>query len=429
MLIHKATKALKLLEKFDISIKPVLGAARDWLDKKLWASIRITQDCDVAPAFTEWLTRLDYSKKASQVRAASTAGKPALPTVGNHMFTWREKLLLLSIEEESVGSWGAKNITSTIRILGGSRQDIDDLLTEMRGCFNSGHADKIPIYGNPSGYWGRLAIKDPRPLNTLYYEEGLVEEILGEVKGFFAAKEQYAKRGIPWRRGFLIHGEPGNGKTTLVLGIATQMNMPIYSLSSRVGSKFNEAISQIPSKSILLIEEIDTFVTNRVKDKNSRTSNLDDDEDEENEVQMTDKQLLAEFLNSLDGLCSAEGIVIFATTNYVSRLDKALTRTGRFDRQYELKNCTPEVAGRLFKSSFSDKDSSAFSKRFEKLDKSVSDAQEMISRLINEEEIKHLKKLAKPVPRTRTPKSSPTPKPANKAAAKPVSKRKKASAS
>ena len=89
-------------------------------------------------------------------------------------------------------------------------------------------------------------------------------------------------------------------------------------------------VDDLPVGTLLLIEDVDCVF----KDKRSTTA----------ETGVT----LSGLLNALDGVSSREGRVLFLTTNHPERLDPALVRPGRVDRQIELGFATPDQARRLF---------------------------------------------------------------------------------
>src|SRR5699024_6307842 len=120
---------------------------------------------------------------------------------------------------------------------------------------------------------------------------------------------------IPYKRGILLYGSPGNGKTTLVKSIAGSVSAPIvywqiteYTTSYSIQEVFTSVSKMAPM--ILVIEDIDSMPLE------SRSV----------------------FLNTLDGATSKEGIFLIGTTNYPEKIDPALiNRAGRFDRAYEIK--------------------------------------------------------------------------------------------
>ena len=80
------------------------------------------------------------------------------------------------------------------------------------------------------------------------------------------------------------------------------------------------------------------------KDKDNMAGSFDDEEEEPRKSLVT----LAGLLNVLDGVTSQEGRIVIMTSNFASKLDKALTRPGRIDHQVYLGNMSPESARLMF---------------------------------------------------------------------------------
>jgi hypothetical protein len=142
------------------------------------------------------------------------------------------------------------------------------------------------------------------------------EEIERELPGFFAARELYESYGVPWKRGVLLHGPPGNGKTHAVKAMINASGRPCLYVKSldgaygtehgRIRSVFDRARRDAPC--LLVLEDLDSLV-----DDDNRSF----------------------FLNELDGFEANTGLAVLATTNHPERLDPALLdRPSRFDRKY-----------------------------------------------------------------------------------------------
>lgn len=169
------------------------------------------------------------------------------------------------------------------------------------------------------GWDGRDFIK--RPLDSVFLPEGTKEDFLHDLDTFLSSEEQYLRMGVPYHRGYLFHGPPGNGKSSLALAIASQYNMNLYNmpLSSikddrDLSTKFNE----IQPNSVLLIEDIDIFSKSMHRQ------------------QADTGPTLAGLLNALDGVSTPHGLLTVMTTNRIEVLDDALIRPGRVDKRLEL---------------------------------------------------------------------------------------------
>ncbi|MBV9690999.1 MAG: ATP-binding protein, partial [Ktedonobacteraceae bacterium] len=158
--------------------------------------------------------------------------------------------------------------------------------------------------------------------DNLILQGNLKRDIYEDLTQFFASRATYEQYGIPWKRGILFVGPPGNGKTHAVKAIINTMNQPCLYIKSfsnehNIGAVFDRARKIAPC--ILVLEDLDALLTPENR---------------------------SFFLNELDGFAANSGIVALATTNHPERLDSAiLDRPSRFDRKYPFD--LPEQAERL----------------------------------------------------------------------------------
>ncbi|XP_006461709.1 hypothetical protein AGABI2DRAFT_70517, partial [Agaricus bisporus var. bisporus H97] len=209
--------------------------------------------------------------------------------------------------------------------------------------------------------WRWNGARQKRPMSSIVLQPGVKDMILTDCKDFLASEEWYAERGIPFRRGYLLHGVPGSGKTSLIHSLAGELGLDIYvvSLSSKGMSDnmLTTLMGNVPSRCILLLEDLDAAFTRSVsRDSTSTgtptqttttsTSKSKDTSDNGNTLS------LSGLLNSLDGVAAAEGRLLFATTNHIERLDPALSRPGRMDVWINFTHATKWQAEGLFKCFF-----------------------------------------------------------------------------
>ena len=132
-------------------------------------------------------------------------------------------------------------------------------------------------------------------------DKDLKEVLVRDVGGFFDCKDDYKQFAVPWKRGIILHGLPGNGKTISIKALMHSLSyrpdpIPTLYVKSLAGCHGpHYAIRQIFVKArqmapcLLVFEDLDSLITDNVK---------------------------SFFLNEVDGLESNDGIMMIGSTNY-----------------------------------------------------------------------------------------------------------------
>ncbi|KAF9265548.1 mitochondrial chaperone BCS1 [Marasmius fiardii PR-910] len=239
-----------------------------------------------------------------------------------------------SIEVMSGTPWE----TVTITTLSKDRDIFPKLLTEARDLALRGQEGKLVIHTAWGTDWRPFGQpRRKRPLSSVVLDKGVGEKIEGDVRTFLDRRKWYAERGIPYRRGYLLHGPPGSGKSSFIQALAGSLNYDIclLNLSERgLGDdKLNHLLSNVPERSFVLIEDVDAAFNKRVQTSEDGYQSA---------------ITFSGFLNALDGVASGEERIIFLTTNHPERLDPALVRPGRVDTMEYIGDTTPDQAYTLF---------------------------------------------------------------------------------
>ncbi|CAA7265219.1 unnamed protein product [Cyclocybe aegerita] len=230
------------------------------------------------------------------------------------------------------------------------------------------HRVHIFLADTTYGCWRWNGARQKRPMSSIVLQPGVKDMLLADCKDFLCSEEWYAERGIPFRRGYLLHGVPGSGKTSLIHSLAGELGLDIYvvSLSSKGMSDntLTTLMGHVPSRCILLLEDLDAAFTRSVSRDANSTGAPTASTSKESSTSTTENTdgstlSLSGLLNSLDGVAAAEGRLLFATTNHIERLDPALSRPGRMDVWVNFTHATKWQAEGIFKCFFPYKPSTA----------------------------------------------------------------------
>jgi len=151
---------------------------------------------------------------------------------------------------------------------------------------------------------------------NLVLPEPLKQQIQNDFQQFFESRALYEQYGIPWRRGAIFIGPPGNGKTHTIKALVNELAKPclyIRGFKADYGTE-QENIAEVFQRArmitpcLVVLEDLDSMIDNSNR---------------------------AFFLNELDGFQANTGVVVVATTNHPGKLDSSiLDRPSRFDRKY-----------------------------------------------------------------------------------------------
>ncbi|KAK3944368.1 putative mitochondrial chaperone BCS1-B [Diplogelasinospora grovesii] len=221
----------------------------------------------------------------------------------------------------------------------------------VRACKNQYHQES----------WDTTILRPIRPLETVHFDEKIKAELVADIANYLDPNTRrfYTSRGIPYRRGYLFHGPPGTGKTSLSLALAGRFGLELYLMhipSVREDDHLERLFTSLPPRCIVLLEDIDAVGIKRQSppritddsDDDKKNGSDDDDDDDTNDRPTRTQCTLSGLLNVLDGVASQEGRIVLMTSNFAEKLDKALVRPGRIDRVIYLGNISKRSAELMF---------------------------------------------------------------------------------
>jgi hypothetical protein len=222
------------------------------------------------------------------------------------------------------------------------------------------HIPRYRVFSHQPDDLGKAPTHPGRSLDFLVFPEHVRKQIR-EIEQWQGSKDWYRRRGLPWKRGWLLFGPPGTGKTALARAFAEDLNMPIYVFNLAVMSNSSLLRAWVALQAnvpcIALLEDIDNVFHGRENVSRKHMTPMwyapkkEDSEEQKAETTLGPPLTFDCLLNCLDGVDRADGIFTIITTNDISKIDPALgqprrlpdgglefisTRPGRIDKAIEL---------------------------------------------------------------------------------------------
>ncbi|XP_030065862.1 mitochondrial chaperone BCS1 [Microcaecilia unicolor] len=268
-----------------------------------------------------------------------------IPSPGNHFIWYRRKWIRIerNREKQMVDlHTGTPWESVTFTAMGTNREIFFNILQEARELALQQQEGKTVMYTAMGAEWRPFGFpRRRRPLSSVVLEEGVSERIVQDVKGFIDNPKWYSERGIPYRRGYLLYGPPGCGKSSFITALAGELEYSIclmsLSDSSLSDDRLNHLLSVAPQQSIILLEDVDAAFLSRDLAKQNPTA-----------YQGLGRLTFSGLLNALDGVASTEGQNSLYDHEHIERLDPALIRPGRVDVKQYVGHCSHWQLAQMF---------------------------------------------------------------------------------
>ncbi|KAJ3553044.1 hypothetical protein NPX13_g10974 [Xylaria arbuscula] len=206
-------------------------------------------------------------------------------------------------------------------VLGKERSLNEALLLAAGNWANELHGE---VWVFDQGYWQKnvelFESVSGASWDNVILDGGMKAAIIEDHTSFFDSRDQYSRLKVPWKRGIIYHGPPGNGKTISIkatMHMLYEREQPVPTLYVRSLVSYGgpeRALNDIFTKArqyapcYLVFEDLDSIVSDGVR---------------------------SYFLNEVDGLKNNDGIFMVGSTNHLDRLDPGISkRPSRFDRKY-----------------------------------------------------------------------------------------------
>ncbi|KAK5996645.1 Mitochondrial chaperone BCS1 [Cladobotryum mycophilum] len=271
------------------------------------------------------------------------------PGYGKHIVKFGNAFIAINREKHNTANMNTGEPHEIVQLttLWAYRHVFEDLFREAYQLAAKANEGKTIVYSARGLEWAPLGdARKKRPLGSVVLDEGIKEGIVDDVRDFLSRQQWYVDRGIPYRRGYLLFGPPGSGKSSFIQALAGELDFSVAMINlSEMGmtdDKLAYLLTKLPKRSLLLLEDADAaFVNRRQRDTDGYSG-----------ANVTFSGLL----NALDGVAAGEERIAFLTTNHIDRLDPALIRPGRIDMMIRIGEASRYQAAQMWDRFYGDVD-------------------------------------------------------------------------
>ena len=204
---------------------------------------------------------------------------------------------------------------------------------------------KLKLYVCQDMEWQQQKV--PLRLSHTLFVGKIWQEVYEDAKEFLLpeTKKFYADHGTPYVRSYLFHGQPGCGKSSTAKVLASELKLDLYSLSLTLSRMDDMSLMtllySVDTPAVVSIEDIDRVFDNFSSNQTSSSVSF------------------SMLLNLMDGPLAREGLIFILTCNDYAKLDDAIKRFGRIDREFEFPHVSLKTIEKMFLSYYPKKKSEA----------------------------------------------------------------------
>ena len=290
--------------------------------------------------------------------------------------TYKEHKINIKIDKKSSATTGENVNENCIFIIDSKTADMNILkmyVKESINFINKSKSKLLTIYKSVTEEytnnkekkyvtdWDKIYVNTNKNFKNTIVSEYVSKNFYEDVKKFMNNEAYYAEKGVPYKRGYLLHGLPGCGKSSLVKALANEFSLDIFSidLETITNENLSKLITEINyltnnTQHILVFEDID-----RSKIFKPHTGYYRDDYDKKDDV------TIGNLINILDGIVESNGRIVIMSANDIGNIikHKAFARPGRIDKIIELKKCDNYQIKKLFELFYPENDSNIIDKK------------------------------------------------------------------